>query len=145
MKLSNDLIENAILKIDLDAYIDVFLERMWLMKYLGLDIRKIEAYKTNQGYHLYIYTSNTLNKLEILLFEQILGDDHRRAAYNYLRIKSNARNFDPLYSRKYKLNRLGEIEQVSEEKYLPELTEKIGAIVAILAVASFIYLKYLKN
>ncbi|MHA1400314.1 MAG: hypothetical protein ACTSQE_08195 [Candidatus Heimdallarchaeaceae archaeon] len=118
-------VEKAILKIDLDCHINVFLERMWLMKYLGLDVEKIEVYKTNQGYHLYIYTLNTLNKLEILLFEQILGDDNRRAAYNYLRIKSNAVNFDPLYCRKYKLNKLGEIEQVSEEKYLPELTEKI--------------------
>jgi len=37
MKLSNDLIENAILKIDLNAHIDVFLELLknnedWMME-----------------------------------------------------------------------------------------------------------------
>jgi len=124
MKVENE--GNAIIKIDLDTpVLEEFLNRMWVIKYLGLDVKHVEVYKTNHGFHIYIYTFNILTRIEILLFEQILGDDYRRGVYNYIRTKSNAKNFDPLYCRKVILNKIGEIEQVSQEKYLPEESQVI--------------------
>ena len=51
-----------ILKLDLDGKngLDIFLQRMWIMKYLGLKTEYVKVYHTTNGYHLVLGLDNEI-------------------------------------------------------------------------------------
>ncbi|MGQ4915648.1 MAG: hypothetical protein ACP6IU_13040 [Candidatus Asgardarchaeia archaeon] len=120
-----------VLKLDLDGKngLDVFLQRMWIIKYLGLRVEDVKVYDTINGYHLYLYCNNAIDDLRAVLFQALLGDDYRRALCNYLKIVHGSTNWNVLFKAKYKINQLGERIKVSEEKFNPELTNKIKDLI----------------
>lgn len=131
--MSSPTTKPSILKIDLDGKnsLNIFLKRAWLIKYLGLYINDVQVYDTNHGYHIYLHLENTLEPMEVLLFETILGDDPRRAAMSFLKYKHGVEDIekiDILFIEKYQVNMFNEISLVSTEKYNPRWTEQIEKV-----------------
>jgi len=115
------------LKLDLDGKngLDTFLNRMWIMKYLGLKVTDVKVYHTTNGYHLVLELDNEIDNVKAILIQAILGDDYRRAACLLLRVERGCKDWNVLFRQKYKINRLGQRVKVSEEKYDPDLSQKI--------------------
>ena len=122
--------DNAVIKLDLDSdrEFNEFVNRLWIIKYLGLAIKQAKVYRTVKGYHVYLYTSNSIAPERLILIEALLGDDYRRTLCNLLKIMQNAIDFDVLFQRKYTINKLGQRVQVSEEKYDPERSALVAEI-----------------
>ena len=124
---------SSVIKLDLDGKnsLGIFLSRMWMIKYLGIHIDDIKVYDTTNGYHVRIFTSNKFAPLELLLLESILGDDYRRTAIAYLKVKQGVLDpskFDVLFQEKYQINMYNEIEIVSVEEFNPRFTEQIKKV-----------------
>jgi len=116
-----------VLKLDLDGKngLDTFLKRMWIMKYLGLKTEYAKVYHTTNGYHLVLGLDNEIDDLKAILMQALLGSDYRREACNLLRIERGCKDWNTLFKAKYKINQLGQRIKVSQEKYDPELSEKV--------------------
>ncbi|MBD3191301.1 MAG: hypothetical protein GF308_11685 [Candidatus Heimdallarchaeota archaeon] len=125
-----NLVKNTIIKLDLDGEesFELFLERGWICKYLGLRITKAEVFTTKNGYHVYLHTKNTLPYERILLIESLLGDDYRRVLYNLLRVVMGCTDFDVLFQEKWQLTRLGKVKVSSREEYHPALSEGLEMV-----------------
>ena len=115
------------LKLDLDGKngLDVFLERMWIMKYMGLKVVDVRCSQTTNGWHLELDLDNEIDDLKAIIMQLALGSDYRREVCNLLKVERGCRNWNTLFRRKYRINKLGERVQVSEEKPDPELSRKI--------------------
>ena len=115
------------LKLDLDGKngLDTFLDRMWIMKYLGLKVIDAKVYHTTNGYHLVLELDNEIDNIKAILIQCILGDDYRRAACLLMRVERGCKDWNVLFKTKYKINKLGQRVKVSEEKYDPDLSQKI--------------------
>jgi len=122
-----------ILKLDLDGKngLDIFLQRMWIMKYLGLKTEYVKVYHTTNGYHLVLGLDNEIEPIKAILIQCILGDDYRRSACLLLRYERGCKDWNVLFKTKYKVNQLGQRIKVSEEKYDPELSEKILSLLRL--------------
>ncbi len=83
-----------------------------------------EVYKTHKGYHIYIttYYKHKLSDKKIVELQLIYGSDPQREIHNLERIKRGIKNWNVLFSSKYKLkNKRGVFEigkKISEEKYV---------------------------
>ncbi|RLG54494.1 MAG: hypothetical protein DRO00_01170 [Thermoproteota archaeon] len=115
------------LKLDLDGKngLDVFLERAWIMKYMGLKVVAVRCSHTTNGYHLELDLDNEIDDIKAVFMQLALGSDYRREVCNLLRIERGCKDWNILFKRKFKINKLGQRVKVSEEKYDPELSQKI--------------------
>lgn len=115
------------LMLDLDGKngLNVFLRRRWVMKYMGLKTADVRCSHTMNGWHLEIDLDNEIDDVKTIFMQAVLGSDYRREVCNLLRIERGCESWNNLFKRKYKVNELGELIQVSEEKPDPELSEKI--------------------
>ena len=116
-----------LLKLDLDGKngLDTFLNRMWIMKYLGLKVVNAKVYHTTNGYHLVLELDNEIDDLKAIFMQLALGSDYRREVCNLLKIERGCKDWNTLFKAKYKVNQLGQRIKVSEEKYDADLSQKI--------------------
>lgn len=121
-------IEDPIIKLDLDSQeaLNEFMNRVWIIKNLGLKIEKLECYETNHGYHIYLYLDNILTNFDILMIESLLGSDFRKQLYGYLKVKNGTKNWDVLFKEKFVYNHLDHKIPLSAEKYSEKLNETIS-------------------
>ena len=115
------------LKLDLDGKngLDVFLDRRWIMKYMGLKVVDVRCSHTTNGWHLELDVDAEIDDIKAIFMQLALGSDYRREVCNLLRIERGCHDWNTLFKRKFKVNDLGQRVQVSEEKPDPELSQKI--------------------
>jgi len=115
------------LKLDLDGKngLDNFLDRRWIMKYMGLKVVAARCSHTVNGWHLELDLDNEIDDVKAIFMQLALGSDYRREVCNLLRIERGCENWNNLFKRKFKINELGMRVQVSEEKPDPGLSQKI--------------------
>jgi len=111
--------KNPIIKLDLDSEneLNEFLNRAWIIKYLGISVKDIEVYDTKHGYHIYIYTDNIFTNVDIIILQLLLGSDYRKEFYSYLKLKNGSSNFNVLFERKYVYNHLDHEIELSKEEF----------------------------
>ena len=90
-------VTTRVLKIDLDIkheyaekynLIQLFVEtRKRLLESLGHKAIQIEVKKTQHGYHIWIELEKPVTVTEALILQFLLGDDHRRCNFNFLRLE----------------------------------------------------------
>jgi len=124
--------ENPVIKLDLDSQesLNEFINRIWIIKNLGLKVDSIVCYDTRHGYHIYLYLDNILTNFDMLIIESLLGSDFRKQLYNYLKMKNGTENWDILFEEKYVFNHLGHRICLSKEELNQELSDKIMNLIS---------------
>ena len=139
------------LAFDLDGKngFNVFLQRRWIMKYMGLKVgnpnlelyhsedprtRKkyenipeipVRVWHTTNGWHLEIDLDNEVENIKAVLMQALLGSDYRREMCLLLRIERGCKNWNNLYRQKHKVNELGQRVRVSLERFDEEMSRKV--------------------
>jgi len=121
------------LKLDLDGKngINIFVDRIWIIKYLGLHITKVQVHHTINGYHVRLTCENEIEPLQAILFQSLLGDDFKRATCNFLRYERGSKFWNPMFRRKWNVDKLGREIEVSKETYDPELSRKVMRLIQL--------------
>lgn len=89
----------TVLKVDVDIKMSKKLLREFIktrekiLETLGYKLRKMTIKETNKGYHFYITVEGKLKPKRIAELQFLLGDDHKRAYFNFLRAKTNSFHF----------------------------------------------------
>ena len=117
----NFLVEDALIQVEV-TNINDFLRNYWVIKYLGLDVHKVEVFNTkNDTFRIHLETHNTFTQMQILAIEQILGDDFRRGLFKYMGIKYGSS--DKIFLKKFYLHNKDTIKLLSEETWNPKNLE----------------------
>lgn len=124
--------KNPVIKLDLDSQeaLNEFINRIWIIKNLGLKVNTVECYDTKHGYHLYLYLDNILTNFDILIIETLLGSDFKKQLYNYLKMKNGTENWDVLFEEKYVINHLSHRICLSKEELNEDLSDKIMNLIS---------------
>jgi hypothetical protein len=98
------------LKIDIDVKVAKEELQLWictrklLLKHLGYTVNKVRVASSRKGYHIWIHVNEELTRYEVALLQFLLGDDHRRCYYNFIRCDlKHANKFNILFNRKLDL------------------------------------------
>ncbi len=115
------------LKLDLDGKngLSLFLDRIWILKYLGIKVVKVKIHHTTNGFHARLVCDNHIEPVKAILIQALLGSDYRRELCNLLKIERGCKNWNILFKRKWKIDKLGQEVLVSQEKYDRELSQKV--------------------
>lgn len=115
------------LRLDLDGKYGLsdFLKRLWIIKYLGLRVNKVQVHDTVNGFHLRLVCDNAIDPIKAILFQALLGSDYRREMCNLLKIERGSKNWNILFKEKWATDKLGNEYQVSRETYNKELSHKV--------------------
>lgn len=115
------------LLLDIDGMrgFNTFLERLWILKYLGIKAKDAQVFKTTNGRHAILYCDNQIPDIERVLVEVLLSDDYKRGLCNYLKVKQGTQKWDWLFEEKSKTNAIGEQFVVSHEEPDPESTRRL--------------------
>jgi len=115
------------LKLDLDGKygLSIFLDRVWILKYLGLKVVKVKIHDTVNGFHARLTCDNQIDDVKAAFIQALLGSDYRREFCNLLRIERGSHNWNTLFRQKWKTDKLGNEVQVSKESYNSELSLKV--------------------
>lgn len=115
------------LKLDLDGKYSLshFLDRLWILKYLGLRVTKVKVHDTVNGFHVRLTCDNQIDDIQAVLIQALLGSDYRREMCNLLKIERGSKNWNILFKQKWKTDKLGFEVRVSKETYNPELSLKV--------------------
>ena len=141
------------LAFDLDGKsgLDNFLQRRWIMKYLGLKVGKTNAnlwrrepkryrgvplipvrvWHTVNGWHLEIDLDNEIDNVKAVLMQCLLGEDYRRGLCLLLRIERGCKDWNKLYRQKWKVNELGHRVNVSFERFDLDLSQKVLSLLEL--------------
>jgi len=98
LKLDIDLNHKMIRNFGLDdsiceEYIAEFiLTRKILLSLYDIDIEQVNYERTEHGYHIWFNVKNDLDSETIIRLQFILGDDHRRATFNLIRLLLDKKN-----------------------------------------------------
>jgi len=97
-----------ILKIDIDVKVSREELALWvctrklLLKHLGYTCRDVKITTSKKGYHVWIHLNEQLTRYEVALVQFLLGDDHARCHFNFMRADlACANKFNILFN--YKL------------------------------------------
>lgn len=115
------------LALDLDGKYGLsnFMDRIWILKYLGLKVLKVRIFHTTNGFHAKILCDNEIDNFKAILIQVLLGDDYRRGLANLLKVERGCKDWNFLFKQKWKMDKLGEEVQVSKETYDKELSGKV--------------------
>jgi len=141
------------LALDLDGKngLDLFLQRRWIIKYLGLKTGKpnlelysrypkryqgipqvpVRVWHTTNGWHLEFDLDNEVDDIKAVLMQALLGSDYRRELSLLLRIERGCEDWNNLFQTKFKVNELGERIEVSSEKFDSDLAQKILDLITL--------------
>lgn len=114
---------SSILKLDYDNIsFSTIRKKFQSLSYVNskfIKAERIECYKTNKGYHVYIYSKRNLDKIDVIFLQALLGSDVNREFFNYCRLKINGLSIDWNVLFKEKRKRMdGVLTLVSKEKPL---------------------------
>lgn len=115
------------LKLDLDGKygLSIFLKRLWIIKYLGLRVRKVLVHDTVNGFHLRLVCDNHIDPVKAILLQTLLGSDYRREMCNLLKVERGTKHWNLLFKQKWATDKLGREYPVSKESYNKELSQKV--------------------
>jgi len=115
------------LRLDLDGKygLSTFLERTWILKYLGVKVVGVKIHHTMNGFHARLICDNRIDDVKAAFIQALLGSDYRRELSNLLKIERGSKNWNVLFKQKWKTDRLGNEVLVSKEIYDRELSEKV--------------------
>jgi len=113
--------------LDLDGKygLSTFLERTWILKYLGIKVVGVKIHHTMNGFHARLVCDNEIDNVKAAFIQALLGSDYRRELSNLLKIERGSKNWNVLFKQKWKTDRLGNEVLVSKETYDRELSEKV--------------------
>jgi len=123
-----------LLKLDLDGKnsLNIFIDRIWIIKYLGLAVKRVYVHPTVNGFHVRLLCDNKIDPLEQVLIQSLLGDDFKRALCNFLKLgRGSKTSWNPMFKRKWTLNKLGQEVEVSRETYDRETSQKIMKLIQL--------------
>jgi hypothetical protein len=115
------------LKLDLDGKngLTNFLNRIWIIKYLGLRVEKCQVHHTTNGFHVRLVCENEVDDVKGVLMQALLGSDYRRELCNLFKVERGSKKFNLLFKEKWGFDKLGRQYSLSKEKYDGELSEKV--------------------
>ena len=115
------------LKLDLDGKygLSTLMDRIWIIKYLGLRVVRVKVHHTKNGFHARLICDNQIDPVKAAFIQALLGSDYRRELCNLLKIERGAKSWNILFKRKWKTDKLGQEVLVSREAYDRELSEKV--------------------
>jgi len=122
------------LKLDLDGKygLSSFMDRIWIIKYLGLNVVKVKVHHTINGFHVRLICDNVgIEPLKAILFQSLLGDDYKRAMCNLLKLERGSKHWNPMFKRKWSTDKIGQEIEVSRETYDKELSNKIMHLIRL--------------
>jgi len=121
------------LRLDLDGKygLSTFMDRIWIIKYLGLHVVKVKVHHTVNGFHVRLFCENQIDPLKAILFQSLLGDDFKRALCNLLRLERGSQHWNPMFKRKWSTDKLGQEIEVSRETYDKELSQKVMHLIQL--------------
>ena len=129
-----------IAKVDIDRKpLDVrdFVWRLVMVEeILGCKIGRIGILETAKGYHVYVEVIGELDNKDLIIVQLALGSDYIRELYNLRRVKNCVRNWNVLFTAKYK-EEGGKLVKISEEIPAMELAYKV--------VTEYMHLKQCKE
>jgi hypothetical protein len=103
----------TIVKVDIDVKMDKELlykfvtTRFAIMRALNYTPCYYEYKETSKGYHFWFGVEEELSSKEICDLQFLLGDDHSRCRFNYLRLDAGCfKQFNVLFSKKLKNNNI---------------------------------------
>jgi len=99
----------SVAKVDVDVKMDKELlgkfiaTRRLIIAWLGYTLEYWRCAETEKGYHFWFKLKEELSDKELCDLQFLLGDDHSRCRFNYLRLEANCFNeFNVLFSKKFK-------------------------------------------
>jgi len=115
------------LKLDLDGKYGLsnFLNRIWIIKYLGLRVNRVLVHDTINGFHVRLICDNHIDPLKTILIQALLGSDYRRELCNLLKIERGAKHWNVLFKEKWATDKLGREYRVSKESYNKDLSRRV--------------------
>jgi len=115
------------LKLDLDGKYGLsnFLDRIWILKYAGIKVKKVQIHHTTNGFHARLNCDNSIDDLKAILLQVLLASDYRRELCNLLKAERGCKSWNTLYKQKWKTDRLGNEVIVSKETYDKDLSLKV--------------------
>jgi len=123
-----------LLKLDLDGKngLSNFMDRIWIIKYLGLAVKRVYVHHTVNGFHVRLLCDNKIEPLEQILIQSLLGDDFKRALCNFLKFERGSKtSWNPMFKRKWATDKLGQEIEVSRETYDKELSQKVMKLIQL--------------
>ena len=122
-KKLEDLITD--LKVDID-YKPLDLDKLaWRMEtvceVLEVELESIRIMETGKGYHIHGVILGDVDDKDVIIIQMALGSDYLRELYNLRRVRNGIKNWNVLFSSKYKEEN-GKLVKVSEEKLALGLT-----------------------
>ena len=81
------------LRLDLDGKygLSTFLERTWILKYLGIKVVGVKIHHTMNGFHARLVCDNEIDNVKAAFIQALLGSDYRRELSNLLKIERGRR------------------------------------------------------
>ena len=100
---------------------DILIHRSFTLRYFGLKLERALVYKTLHGWHiiLHVLSPVPLDDTDICFIQLCLGDDYKRAIYNWPRAKARIPCWNTLFSQ--------------YEQYQPELSRRLTRILSWLS------------
>jgi len=107
----------------------------YIARKLRLEFKEIKAYRTANGFHVYMKLKEKVHPITAVLIQALMGSDYAREAYNAIRVYNLLafperyppymwQAWNVLYKEKYVDGKL-----VSKEEYDEELTKKLLEVV----------------
>ena len=100
---------------------EILINRSFTLRYFCLKVEHCLVYKTLHGWHviIHIQSPEPLDDTDICFIQLALGDDYKRAIYNWPRAKAGIPGWNTLFSQ--------------YEQYQPELSKRLTRILTWLS------------
>jgi len=102
-------------EIDAETLLKILEKRKFVWFFFQLRCKGVIVMKTKRGWHVYIKLKDHYDDLDIAFIQIALGDDFKRACFNWSRARSKTPNWNVLFT--------------SNEKYSPIVTKRVKKMV----------------
>ena len=99
-----------------DVLVDIFRNRKFVWAYFKLTPKYVIVMRTEHGFHVYIEVEEDLDDLDLAFIQLALGDDFKRACFNWTRARLGIPNWNVLFTN-------------SEKEFLPNLSKKVFEVI----------------
>lgn len=121
-------IKNNEIKLDIDGGHDALIESFnrieHVLSFFNIQADNGAVYKTNKGYHIYIFIERPLPPKTLVFIQLMMGSDYKREMFNYARINAGLINWNVLFRRKWVDSAL-----VSQEELLEQFTLDLNKMI----------------
>jgi len=102
-------------EIDAETLLKILEKRKFVWFFFQLRCKGVIVMKTKRGWHVYIKLWDDLPDLDVAFIQAVLGDDFKRACYNWSRVRTKTPNWNVLFT--------------SNEKYDKDVTKRVKKMV----------------